>query len=138
MLQLDSVIFTNYESVGEHPYITKPFNEVTLFKRNPSKIDKLIYDRFYELATNRQPTYLHSYANGKAAARIQRNLRPNGAHRWETYEKRRFREIESSKAYVLHYTFTMLQDMLERKTRCANECKPTLPEAEKCFILPFD
>jgi hypothetical protein len=28
-----------------------------------------------------------TYGNGKAASRIQDNLRPNGAHRWHNYMK---------------------------------------------------
>ncbi|KAH9648952.1 glycosyltransferase-like KOBITO 1 [Citrus sinensis] len=38
-------------------------------------------------AARNNPNYFLTYGNGKAAARVQDHLRPNGAHRWHNYMK---------------------------------------------------
>jgi hypothetical protein len=45
------------------------------------------YFRSYKTVTRGNPNYFITYGNGKSAARVQRGLRPNGAHRWFNYLK---------------------------------------------------
>lgn len=45
------------------------------------------YFRSYKAVTRGNPNYFITYGNGKSAARMQRGLRPNGAHRWFNYAK---------------------------------------------------
>ncbi|KAH9648935.1 glycosyltransferase-like KOBITO 1 [Citrus sinensis] len=56
--------------------------------------------------------YFLTYGNGKAAARVQDHLRPNGAHRWHNYMKNPIRD------------------------RCS--CKPAKEDVKRCFMLEFD
>jgi hypothetical protein len=61
--------------------------QVTMFKKNYDHVTKETYFGMYREATRGNPNYFLTYGNGKAAARIQDNLRPNGAHRWHNYMK---------------------------------------------------
>ncbi|KAH9679705.1 glycosyltransferase-like KOBITO 1 [Citrus sinensis] len=67
--------------------------------------------RAMEAARN-NPNYFLTYGNGKAAARVQDHLRPNGAHRWHNYMKNPIRD------------------------RCG--CKPAKEDVKRCFMLEFD
>ncbi|KAK9177982.1 hypothetical protein WN943_027172 [Citrus x changshan-huyou] len=48
----------------------------------------------YREAARNNPNYFLTYGNGKAAARVQDHLRPNGAHRWHNYMKNPMYEID--------------------------------------------
>ncbi len=61
--------------------------QVTLFKRNFHHVVSDAYFRSYKAVTRGNPNYFITYGNGKSAARMQRGLRPNGAHRWFNYFK---------------------------------------------------
>lgn len=58
-----------------------------MFKKNFEHLPKETYYGHYKEATRGNPNYFLTYGNGKAAARIVDNLRPNGAHRWHNYKK---------------------------------------------------
>jgi hypothetical protein len=58
-----------------------------MFKKNNDHLPKETYFGMYKEATRGNPNYFLTYGNGKSAARIQDNLRPNGAHRWHNYMK---------------------------------------------------
>lgn len=58
-----------------------------MFKKNYDHLPKEIYFGMYREATRGNPNYFMTYGNGKSAARIQDNLRANGAHRWHNYMK---------------------------------------------------
>lgn len=58
-----------------------------MFKKNYDHLPKETYFGMYKEATRGNPNYFLTYGNGKSAARIQHNLRPNGAHRWHNYMK---------------------------------------------------
>ncbi|KAH9648930.1 glycosyltransferase-like KOBITO 1 [Citrus sinensis] len=79
--------------------------------------------------------YFLTYGNGKAAARVQDHLRPNGAHRWHNYMKNPI-EIKLDDAAVLHYTYTKFFDLTSRRDRCS--CKPAKEDVKRCFMLEFD
>ncbi|XP_050883267.1 glycosyltransferase-like KOBITO 1 isoform X2 [Lathyrus oleraceus] len=89
----------------------------------------------YKEATRGNPNYFLTYGNGKAAARVQDHLRPNGAHRWHNYMKTP-NEIKLEEAAVLHYTYTKFSDLTSRRDRCG--CKPTKDDVKRCFMLDFD
>ncbi|KAI5429471.1 Glycosyltransferase-like KOBITO 1, variant 6, partial [Lathyrus oleraceus] len=89
----------------------------------------------YKEATHGNPNYFLTYGNGKAAARVQDHLRPNGAHRWHNYMKTP-NEIKLEEAAVLHYTYTKFSDLTSRRDRCG--CKPTKDDVKRCFMLDFD
>ncbi|KAK8546119.1 hypothetical protein V6N13_067353 [Hibiscus sabdariffa] len=58
-----------------------------MFKKNYDHLPKETYFGMYKESTRGNPNYFLTYGNGKAAARIQDHLRPNGAHRWHNYMK---------------------------------------------------
>ena len=60
---------------------------MTLFKRNFQHVQSEDYFKHYKLVSRGNPNYFITYGNGKSAARVQRGLRPNGAHRWYNYFK---------------------------------------------------
>ena len=61
--------------------------QVTLFKRNYHHVVSEHYFSDYKTVSRGNPNYFITYGNGKSAARVQRGLRPNGAHRWFNYFK---------------------------------------------------
>jgi hypothetical protein len=132
---VDMVVFPNYESAIERDDIEDPFSEVTMFKKNYDHVTKETYFGLYKEATRGNPNYFLTYGNGKAAARMQDNLRPNGAHRWHNYAKSP-NEIKFDEAAVLHYTYTKFSDLTSRRDRC--HCKPTKEDVKRCFMLDFD
>ncbi|RDX67470.1 Glycosyltransferase-like KOBITO 1 [Mucuna pruriens] len=132
---VDIVIFPNYESSVERDDIKEPFSEVSMFKKNYDHLPKDVYFGNYKEATRGNPNYFLTYGNGKAAARIQDHLRPNGAHRWHNYMKTPH-EIKLEEAAVLHYTYTKFSDLTSRRDRCG--CKPTKDDVKRCFMLDFD
>ncbi|KAK7396212.1 hypothetical protein VNO78_17052 [Psophocarpus tetragonolobus] len=132
---VDIVIFPNYESSVERDDIKEPFSEVSMFKKNYDHLPKDVYFGNYKEATRGNPNYFLTYGNGKAAARIQDHLRPNGAHRWHNYMKTP-NEIKLEEAAVLHYTYTKFSDLTSRRDRCG--CKPTKEDVKRCFMLDFD
>ncbi|TVU31481.1 hypothetical protein EJB05_23168 [Eragrostis curvula] len=132
---VDMVIFPNYESSVERDNIKDPFSEVSMFKKNYDHLPKDTYFGMYKEATRGNPNYFLTYGNGKSAARIQDNLRPNGAHRWHNYAKSP-NEIKLEEAAVLHYTYTKFSDLTSRRDRCG--CKPTKEDVKRCFMLDFD
>ncbi|KAG4927824.1 hypothetical protein JHK85_054310 [Glycine max] len=132
---VDMVIFPNYESSVERDDIKEPFSEVSMFKKNYDHLPKDVYFGNYKEATRGNPNYFLTYGNGKAAARIQDHLRPNGAHRWHNYMKAP-NEIKLEEAAVLHYTYTKFSDLTSRRDRCG--CKPTKEDLKRCFMLDFD
>ncbi|RYR01447.1 hypothetical protein Ahy_B06g080315 [Arachis hypogaea] len=75
------------ESSVERDDIKEPFSEVSMFKKNYDHLPKDVYFGNYKEATRGNPNYFLTYGNGKAAARVQDHLRPNGAHRWHNYMK---------------------------------------------------
>ncbi|XP_043693645.1 glycosyltransferase-like At2g41451 [Telopea speciosissima] len=131
----DMVIFPNYESSVERDDIKEPFSEVSMFKKNYDHLTKDVYFGMYKESTRGNPNYFLTYGNGKAAARIQDHLRPNGAHRWHNYMKTP-NEIKMEEAAVLHYTYPKFSDLTSRRDRCG--CKPTKEDVKRCFILEFD
>ncbi|CAO2831668.1 unnamed protein product [Amaranthus hypochondriacus] len=133
---VDALIFHNYESAVERDDIKVPFNEVSLFKKNFGHLPNDSNFELYRLATRGNPNYFLTYGNGKSAARIQDNLRPNGAHRWYNYVKQP-KELESDEAAVLHYTYARFSDLTSRRDRC-NKCQPTKEDVKRCFWLEFD
>ncbi|XP_041024507.1 glycosyltransferase-like At2g41451 [Juglans microcarpa x Juglans regia] len=132
---VDMVIFPNYESSVERDDIKEPFSEVSMFKKNYDHLPKDVYFGNYKEATRGNPNYFLTYGNGKAAARIQDHLRPNGAHRWHNYMKTPS-EIKLDEAAVLHYTYPKFSDLSSRRDRCG--CKPTKEDVKRCFMLEFD
>ncbi|OIW11482.1 hypothetical protein TanjilG_26848 [Lupinus angustifolius] len=132
---VDMVIFPNYESTVERDDIKEPFSEVSMFKKNYDHIPKEVYYRYYDEATRSNPNYFLTYGNGKSAARIQDDLRPNGAHRWHNYMKEP-NEVTLEEAAVLHFTYTKFSDLTSRRDRCG--CKPTKEDVKRCFMLDFD
>ena len=60
---------------------------MTLFKRNFHHVMSTAYFQSYKSVTRGNPNYFITYGNGKSAARVQKGLRPNGAHRWFNYFK---------------------------------------------------
>lgn len=58
-----------------------------MFKKNYDHLLRDVYFGNYKDATRGNPNYFLTYGNGKAAARVQDHLRPNGAHRWHNYRK---------------------------------------------------
>ncbi|KAK8531736.1 hypothetical protein V6N13_131095 [Hibiscus sabdariffa] len=132
---VDMVIFPNYESSVEREDIKDPFTEVSMFKKNFDHLPKDTYFGMYKESTRGNPNYFLTYGNGKAAARIQDHLRPNGAHRWHNYMKTP-NEIKLEEAAVLHYTYAKFSDLTSRRDRCG--CKPTKDDVKRCFMLEFD
>ncbi|CAO2822273.1 unnamed protein product [Amaranthus hypochondriacus] len=132
---VDTIVFPNYESVVERDDIEEPFSEVSLFKKSYDHLPKETYFGLYKESTRNNPNYFLTYGNGKAAARIQDQLRPNGAHRWQSYG-RSPKEIKMEEAAVLHYTYTKFSDLTSRRDRCG--CKPTKDDVKRCFMLEFD
>ncbi|KVG28696.1 hypothetical protein Ccrd_026497 [Cynara cardunculus var. scolymus] len=132
---VDMVVFPNYESCVERDNIQEPFSEVSMFKKNYDHLMKETYFGNYKDATRGNPNYFLTYGNGKAGARIQPHLRPNGAHRWHNYMKNP-NEYKLEEAAVLHYTYTKFSDLTSRRDRCG--CKPTKEEVKRCFMLEFD
>ncbi|KAK2651948.1 hypothetical protein Ddye_011804 [Dipteronia dyeriana] len=132
---VDMVVFPNYESSVERDDIMEPFSEVSMFKKNYDHLPKDVYFGNYKEATRGNPNYFLTYGNGKAAARIQDHLRPNGAHRWHNYMKSP-NEIKLDEAAVLHYTYPKFSDLTSRRDRCG--CKPTKEDVKRCFMLEFD
>ncbi|XP_039038241.1 glycosyltransferase-like KOBITO 1 [Hibiscus syriacus] len=132
---VDMVIFPNYESSIERDDIKDPFSEVSMFKKNYDHLPKETYFGYYRESTRGNPNYFLTYGNGKAAARIQDELRPNGAHRWHNYIKAP-KEIKLDEAAVLHYTYAKFSALTSRRDRCA--CKPTKEDVKRCFMLEFD
>jgi Glycosyl transferase family 2 len=134
-LDVDLLVFPNYESLAEKTDVEDPFLEVTLFKRSYSHVENDAYFAEYGTVSRGNPNYFTTYGNGKSAARVVDGLRPNGAHRWHNYNKTP-KEWSSEQAAVLHYTYNRFSDLKSRRDRC--DCKPTEEDAERCFILPFD
>ncbi|KAL2609929.1 hypothetical protein R1flu_028502 [Riccia fluitans] len=132
---VDMVVFPNYESAIERDDITEPFTQVSMFKKNYDHVMKETYFGLYKEATRGNPNYFLTYGNGKAAARVQNHLRPNGAHRWHNYMKNP-NEVKLEEASVLHFTYTKFSDLTSRRDRCG--CKPTKEDVKKCFMLEFD
>ncbi|GAY48968.1 hypothetical protein CUMW_115690 [Citrus unshiu] len=132
---VDMVVFPNYESCIERDDIKEPFSEVSMFKKNYDHLPKDVYFGNYREAARNNPNYFLTYGNGKAAARVQDHLRPNGAHRWHNYMKNPI-EIKMDDAAVLHYTYTKFSDLTSRRDRCG--CKPTKEDVRRCFMLEFD
>ncbi|KAL3814770.1 hypothetical protein ACJIZ3_016038 [Penstemon smallii] len=132
---VDIVVFPNYESSVERDDIKEPFTEVTMFKKNYDHLTKDTYFGMYKEATRGNPNYFLTYGNGKAAARVQDHLRPNGAHRWHNYMKTP-NEMKFEEAAVLHYTYAKFSDLTSRRDRCG--CKPTKEDVKRCFMLEFD
>lgn len=60
---------------------------MSLFKRNFQHVQSEHYFKKYKTVSRGNPNYFITYGNGKSAARVQRGLRPNGAHRWFNYYK---------------------------------------------------
>ena len=56
-------------------------SQVSMFKKNYDHLPKDVYFGNYREAARNNPHYFLTYGNGKAAARVQDHLRPNGAHR---------------------------------------------------------
>ncbi|KAL2230452.1 UNVERIFIED_CONTAM: Glycosyltransferase-like KOBITO 1 [Sesamum indicum] len=132
---IDMVVFPNYESSVERDDIKEPFTEVSMFKKNYDHLTKDTYFDMYKDSTRGNPNYFLTYGNGKAAARVQDHLRPNGAHRWSNYMKTPS-EIKLEEAAVLHYTYAKFSDLTSRRDRC--DCKPTKEDVKQCFMLEFD
>ncbi|KDD75483.1 hypothetical protein H632_c662p2, partial [Helicosporidium sp. ATCC 50920] len=132
---VDVVVFPNYEAMPERDDVQDPFLEVTLFKRNFEHVDQSVYFAHYREVAHDNGNFFLTYGNGKAAARVQKGLRPNGAHRWQNYLKI-VNEITSAQAAVLHYTYNRFSDLKARRDRC--DCAPNEEDAKRCFILPFD
>lgn len=134
-VEVDLLVFPNYESLPERDDISYPFVEVSLFKRNFNHVVSEHYFKNYATVAKGNPNYFITYGNGKSAARVQEGLRPNGAHRWHNYNKKPV-EWSSDQAAVLHYTYNKFSDLKSRRDRC--DCAPTEEDAQRCFILPFD
>ncbi|CAN8317841.1 unnamed protein product [Cochlearia groenlandica] len=134
-VNVDAVIFTNYESSVERDDIKEPFSEVSMFKKNYEHLPRDVYFGNYKEATRGNRNYFLTYGNGKSAARIQDDLRPNGAHRWHNYEKTPH-VIKLDEAAILHYTYSRFSDLTSRRDRC--RCKPTKEDVKRCFMLEFD
>ncbi|KAL9237937.1 hypothetical protein vseg_012428 [Gypsophila vaccaria] len=132
---VDMVVFPNYESAVERSDVKEPFSEVSMFKKNFDHLPRETYFGLYRESTRGNPNYFLTYGNGKAAARIQDHLRPNGAHRWYNYMKSP-KEIKLDEAAVLHYTYSKFSDLTSRRDRCG--CKPTKEDVKRCFMLEFD
>lgn len=73
--------------VKVHKTAAEPWVQVTLFKRNYHHVVSEQYFKNYHTVSRGNPNYFITYGNGKSAARVQPGLRPNGAHRWYSYNK---------------------------------------------------
>ncbi|GAB4823201.1 hypothetical protein N2152v2_010247 [Parachlorella kessleri] len=138
----DSAALTDEVPVGSCPVLLNtivslppPLLQVTLFKKNYHHVVSDLYYKNYHSISRGNPNYFITYGNGKSAARVQRGLRPNGAHRWHSYVKNP-KEETSDQAAVLHFTYNRFGDLKSRRDRC--DCAPTEEDAKRCFILPFD
>ncbi|XLR31882.1 hypothetical protein S83_059782, partial [Arachis hypogaea] len=79
--------YHNHESSVERDDIKEIFSELSMFKKNYDHLPKDIYFGNYKDFVRGNPNYFLTYENGKSAACIQDHLRPNGAHRWDSYMK---------------------------------------------------
>ncbi|RYR48914.1 hypothetical protein Ahy_A07g035022 [Arachis hypogaea] len=100
------------ESSVERDDIKEIFSELSMFKKNYDHLPKDIYFGNYKDFVRGNPNYFLTYENRKSAACIQDHLRPNGAHRWDSYMKS------------------------PKRDRCG--CKPTKEDVKRCFMLEFD
>ncbi|KAK9671126.1 hypothetical protein RND81_12G008400 [Saponaria officinalis] len=133
---VDTVVFLNYEAAVERDNIKEPFSEVSMFKKNLGHLPAdSNFNVYYNEATRNNPDFFLAYGNGKSGARIQHDLSPSGAHRWE-YDNRKPKEATLKEAAILHYTYSRFSDLISRRDRC--DCKPTKEDTEKCFFLNFD
>lgn len=132
---VDTVIFSNYESCVERDDVKEPFSEVSMFKKNYEHVPRKTYFENHNDAVHGNPSYFLTYGNGKSAARIQDHLRPHGAHRWNNYKKAP-NEMILDEAAVLHYSYAKFTDLTSRRDRCG--CKPTEADVKRCFMLEFD
>ncbi|XP_074318403.1 glycosyltransferase-like KOBITO 1 [Silene latifolia] len=133
---VDTVVFLNYEAAVETDDIKEPFSEVSMFKKNFGHLPSdSSFNVYYHEAARNNPDFFLAYGNGKSGARMQQDLGPSGAHRWE-YDLRTPIEITMKEAAILHYTYSRFSDLTTRRDRC--NCKPTKEDIEKCFFLPFE
>ncbi|KAK9181015.1 hypothetical protein WN944_024152 [Citrus x changshan-huyou] len=79
--QTSASLYPGGESCIERDDMKEPFSEVSMFKKNYDHLPKDVYFGNYREAARNNPHYFLTYGNGKAAARVQDHLRPNGAHR---------------------------------------------------------
>ncbi|KAH1091614.1 hypothetical protein J1N35_018871 [Gossypium stocksii] len=86
-LLLDLPSDVDLESSVERDDIKDPFGKVSMFKKNYDHLPKETYFGLYREATSGNPNYFLTYGNGKEAARVQDELRPNGAYRWHNFMK---------------------------------------------------
>ena len=100
---VDTVVFPNYEALPERDDVSAPFDQVTLFKRNYHHVVSDAYFRSYHAVARGNPNYFITYGNGKSAARVRPGLRPNGAHRWYSYNRApRRRDVGPVRRPALH------------------------------------
>jgi len=135
---VDTVVFPNWEGAPESDRVTEPFKEVTLFKKNTLSVSSDAMSKGYGDLRSGKDNYFLTYANGKAAARVQPGLRCNGAHRWQNRNKQQI-EITLDSTVILHYvyaTFSTAQHRGARGKACG--CNVTPADAARCFILDFD
>ncbi|KAJ9181055.1 hypothetical protein P3X46_009227 [Hevea brasiliensis] len=123
------VIFSNYVSSAEQHDVKEPFIEVSMFKKNYDLLPKDVYFGNYKEATHGNSNYFLTYGNGKADARIQDHLCPNGAHRWHNYMK-------TPKCCSSALCIPKISDLTSRGNR--RGCKPTKDDVKRCFMLEFD
>eukprot|EP00899_Mesostigma_viride_P027472 jgi/Mesvir1/790/Mv17387-RA.2 len=133
--EVDTLVLPNHEAIPESPNVTRPFLEVTLFKRNYEQVEKKSFYQFYSQVMRGNNNYFLTYANGKSFARMQPGLRPNGAHRFDN-DIRAPKEYTHREAAILHYVYNRFEDVASRAHRC--ECEPTQEGAARCFMLEFD
>lgn len=83
-LGLASVRYLNHEAVPERPDVVDCFREVTLFKHNPRLLHRPLpeYESVLEAIPACAGGYFHFYTNGKSAARVTPDLRPDGVHQF--------------------------------------------------------
>ncbi len=79
-----NVNFRNFEAVPEHASVTDPFLVPTLFKRHPAVLPGGRFSpeqvSLIRSVSQFPERYYFNYANGKSAARLSRELIPDGVH----------------------------------------------------------
>jgi Glycosyl transferase family 2 len=112
--KLSNLIYANYEGVPELIDVEDPFKGVTLFKKNFSLTRQPLNSGQRKLIKklSQFPAHLFLfYANGKSAARVTDELRPNGGHRFEYADRKREKSRGERRkaptlcddAIILHY-----------------------------------
>lgn len=137
---VSQVQIKNVEAQAEHPNVTDPVRQVTLFKTNRHQ-DTQDQRRVRE-QTN---AWTRLYTNGKAVARVDTpGLVAKGPHRFRWIESNRTKHTVARDLRLLHYTYTRPNDVRKKaKTSCPPEYRRAAlagntTQLKDCFIFALD